>query len=39
VILPRVIFKPIIPILKTIGVHWDIGGDKLKILSEAQAPH
>jgi hypothetical protein len=31
--------KPIIPILKTIGVHWDIGGDKLKILSEAQAPH
>jgi hypothetical protein len=29
VILP--IFKPIIPILKQ-GVHWDIGGDKLKIL-------
>jgi hypothetical protein len=22
--------NPIIPILKTIGVHWDIGGDKLK---------
>jgi hypothetical protein len=37
VILPRVILKSNNTNIKKNNVHWDIG-DKLKILSEAQAP-